>query len=513
MKVFYLWTFIFGILSCETKVYKTQNDFNPSLFSAESRLVSQLNFGGISELINITDSTATVKWSEHSQAIEYHIFLLEEDTTKFFARVIAPSSEFTLTNLDNDKNYKIQVKLLDEFGLFDGNTNLFSFTTLKGPSDAITITRLFPNNQNDFILKPKFIISGLKNRETIRLFSDANCGNQVAQGLVNGSSIILESSELAPDNSYEFHVQRLSEKGILSSCSIEYSVYNLTTCPSGYVLVPSSDGIGVNEFCVMAFEARAWNDLNEDNFVDNNEIDGDGCQQSSCSTKNWGQISFNPGSTSEGLPWRMIDIETAKTECRSLGENFDLISNREWMAIAENIEANPNNWSNATISKDECLKRGNIGIDDDCSYDATSIDSSPIASRNIKAYHELSNGNEIWDFSGNLAEWVSWGNERDVTVNNFFCENSWSELSLDFCDGRLNPIDFLPRNPAGIASSLYDSSLGLGKIEGGAGGVMLRSGSFRYGEYAGIYFGSLSQSKTTARSDIGFRCVYRRFKL
>lgn len=496
--------------SCETKKYE-QGNGNHSLVGSDSKLISDLKFSGISAVSNVTDSSATITWEKVEEAKEYHILLLEDDSTQLFARVPSEESEFTLINLKSDQIYEIQVKAMDKNEILDDNEVKIAIKTLAGPGDNLGMTLVEPSNVNHYILNPKIQISGLLQGEEVTLYSD-NCFSEVAKGIVLSDNILLESKDLTPDVSYQFHVKVKNSKGVESDCSTVFVSYNLSSCPDGYVRAPSGNSIGVEDFCVMKYEAKAWFDVDEDNFVDALEIDEDGCNEFGCLTKNWGVGSLLPGSRESGLPWRMIGIDGAKSACRSLGEGFDLISNREWILLAEDIEKQSENWSSGVVGSG-CLYRGNNGVNDVCGYEQGSLDYGDPAFRNLKATFKLSNGNKIYDFAGNVAEWVSWGNEGDLTVDNFNCSDPWSEITINFCNGEINAIEFLPRNPAGISDLLYNSDYGLGQLEGGNGNVLARGGSLTHGLYAGIYSGSFSHLQSSASADIGFRCVFRRSHL
>lgn len=105
----------------------------------------------------------------------------------------------------------------------------------------------------------------------------------------------------------------------------------------------------------------------------------------------------------------------------------------------------------------------------------------------------LSNGEEIWDFSGNVWEYTG-----------------WKELpSIGDCIGQLAFIDYYPSNPTGVLESEYDSRYGLGQFKGGGEGVAIRGGRWDFNVYGGIYALNLSNNATSINTGIGFRCVWR----
>ena len=108
-------------------------------------------------------------------------------------------------------------------------------------------------------------------------------------------------------------------------------------CPSGYVKVPGSNRYGTEEFCVMKYEAKN---------------DGNG----------------KPVSQASGTPWVDIDQFNARRECRSLGSEYHLITEKEWMTIVENAMLQKENWADTNIgsrvSNGGGFYRGNVGQSD-----------------------------------------------------------------------------------------------------------------------------------------------------
>ena len=87
----------------------------------------------------------------------------------------------------------------------------------------------------------------------------------------------------------------------------------------GFIPVPGNDNLGTSDFCVMQYEAKAWNDTNKNKVVDAYEIQSNGCdgKGSWCdgATRNWGLEDHVPASVSKGRPWRRIDRANAIKEC------------------------------------------------------------------------------------------------------------------------------------------------------------------------------------------------------
>lgn len=255
-------------------------------------------------------------------------------------------------------------------------------------------------------------------------------------------------------------------------------------CPTGYVAVPGNSSLSVDAFCVMEFEAK--------------------------------NVSGTPTSQAGGTPWVPINQTDAKAECTSLGANYDLISNPEWMTIAFEIEKTPSNWSGSAVGSGQ-LNRGHTDNSPGSALAVTDVNDPYIGTGNNsgqavgsgweqKRTHTLSNGSVLWDIAGNVWEWTDWSLGGGLISGPTSCPASWTELP-DVACGALSSADYLPDNPSG--QSTYNSSYGLGRFFGGSGGAALRGGNWSNGTNAGAFTLNLSNAPSLTGTSIGFRCVYR----
>ena len=239
-------------------------------------------------------------------------------------------------------------------------------------------------------------------------------------------------------------------------------------CPDGYVLVPGNEsyytpGRG-EDFCVMKYAASEEEDS-------------------------------NAVSRQGTLPW--VDIERAEADaaCRANGEGYHLITNAEWMTIARDIEATPENWSGGSVGSG-FLPRGNSNSnaalasanDDDPYHGIGATDWTH------KRTHTLSNGEVIWDMAGNVLQWVA---NTLTTV-----ENGWKEFS----DLQKFPLDSDIRSLFGPVGN-YDSNQGTGMIYMFNRGAVFRGGTWGDNFGAGIFAANLGISAVDSTYDIGFRCA------
>lgn len=269
-----------------------------------------------------------------------------------------------------------------------------------------------------------------------------------------------------------------------------------------WIKVPANaGGMGLSEFYVMKYEAKAWSDASVIGVIEPGEVDTDG---------QGAAVGLNlPVSIPDNQPWRNINANDAAAECESLGANYHLISNPEWMAIARDIENVDLNWTGQSVGVG-CLYRGNSGeatsgggtVDgDSCGYNGANPEEG--VGRDIRARHILSNGAEIFDLSGNVWEWTDWdANTAGFQIGPTSCPASVVELPSVAC-GALADADYNTIN------GLYTSADGIGQINGDTGGGARRGGSWNFTTGDGVFTLHLNLAPTSTSQFFGFRCVYR----
>ncbi len=443
--------------------------------------VSSISFNGINTITNVTDTTATINWTHVVGASTYQIFSVTASTLSFISVVTAPTSSYLLTGLSSSASLQFRVRAYDSSGDGDTNTKNVSITTNGAPTAPSGLALQSPATTPAFDDTPTITVSGVKNGDTVKLFSDSSCSTQIGSAVATGSSVDITSSSISGANTFYAN----STKTSASACSSASVAYTATTCPTGYIVVPSLAAVNApSDFCVMKYEA-----------------------------KNSGGTAV---STETGAPWVSITQVNAKTECTDLGANYDLISNPEWMAIARNVENVPSNWTNGAIG-DGCLKLGNVGATSACTggdsgYNGADPESG--AGRNALASLTLDNGEVIWDLSGNVWEWVDWTLGGALSTNMTQAQKasqggtpvaSWLEYTLlDDFPANSPAISLLPDNPT------FNASDGMGRYYAGAsGGAALRGGRWSDGTDAGAFALYLVSSSGSSYTNVGFRCVLR----
>jgi len=313
-------------------------------------------------------------------------------------------------------------------------------------------------------------------------------------------------------------------------------------CPENWVKVPGekTQGLGganyvrgtatryngsqrvLSDFCVMKYEAKLH---------DGTSIVLDGNFSNS--------INYNSPrsaiavSSPDGQPWvyikrteasEALDAERACSNITGTGlvsaavdDDFALINNSQWQAIARNIEANPNNWVNGKLNAGNT--QSNLfelcdGYIENATVDCTIP--NPLAPHDQKRTHELTNGEVIWDMGGNVYEWViddvGTGLDIEPTPN---LSNTWlldftaatcGGLNDEECFGTENRLMFGPANSA------LSSAEGIGNFSGGFGsylGAIYRGPDLgRPAADAGIFYTQLYVDETEDFNSTSFRCVW-----
>jgi hypothetical protein len=266
------------------------------------------------------------------------------------------------------------------------------------------------------------------------------------------------------------------------------------SCPTGFVAIEGNGILGTVDFCIMKYEAKA-------------NRDGDVV------------------STAEGLPWVSIPADDgvagndtdAFEKCENMTEagfsgSFGLVSNPEWMTIARDIENTSRNWSGGIVGSGH-IPRGHSDnspanalavrdINDPYHGTNNSSAQNPGTGWEQKRVHSLSNGSEIWDFSGNVWEFTDWDSRSaGFTLGPIDEEARWKEFRQAQIGSLLND-DFLP-------DGAYTSNNSFGQWYGGTGGTPIRGGAWAYEVGAGVFSLSLASITTFASPVVGFRCSYR----
>lgn len=255
-----------------------------------------------------------------------------------------------------------------------------------------------------------------------------------------------------------------------------------------WIMIPGDPDYGTSDFCVMKYEAK--NNLGA------------------------------PSSTATGSPWVNIDQQDAITECASLGKGFQLISNDQWMTITSNAASVASNWTGGLVGSGDLFKGHSDGdpnlacpadANDDNAYVETDCTGQNAGGTEDNAalgrVHTLTNGNKIWDLSGNVREWIHYFNDTAKPTP----DSSYNEYTTVVDTTTMPLSDLIPTSEVkSFWSNSWDASQSIGKARFGAngsGGSMTRGGGFTGASNNGLFRVRLDDSPTTTRDTLGFRCT------
>jgi hypothetical protein len=274
------------------------------------------------------------------------------------------------------------------------------------------------------------------------------------------------------------------------------SVPVTTNCPSGYVGVPGNAVTALGNPNALTGATNKWLDPSLAFCV------------MKYPAKNVGGVAT---SVKENTPWVNINRADSMTACAALGSNYRLISNTQWQVMARNIDTiTPMSWYNymlgnvALITGYTAGGTGNV-LDND-------IDTNPFYGTDLAARHRrtfaLSNGQLLWDISGNIYHWVSDLKSELTSASAALATAGWATItSASTTDDKL--LTAVARISATVTSATsftgsYYGGTGGGVIRGG-GRVQFSSGTEDTAGVSGAYFGN---AVTATDGYLGFRCVY-----
>ena len=249
-------------------------------------------------------------------------------------------------------------------------------------------------------------------------------------------------------------------------------------CPIGYIQVPPLPPYTTRDFCVAKYEMK---------------------------NNGYGAAT----SVATGTPWVSINRASARSACQNLGAGFDMISNDQWQTIARNIAGVASNWSTGTVASGE-LNRGHSDNSPANSLAASTDDNDPCngtgqtCSRTVwdkqRRTHNLSNGNVIWDFAGNVAEWVT--NDSNVSngVDGYMSTMSGGDIRQTSYGADSATICASP-------STTPYCGMGFGGFNYTAGAIS-RGRSWGDGPSSGVFTANLNTPSTASLVNLGFRCVF-----
>lgn len=262
------------------------------------------------------------------------------------------------------------------------------------------------------------------------------------------------------------------------------------SCPTGYIVVPGNVSIGTSDFCLMKYEAK--------------------------------NVAGVATAAAAGQPWVDISQDSAASASAAACVGCHLVTEAEWMTVAANVLSVASNWSTGVVGSGY-LYQGHVNNNPTTALEATSDDTDGLygitggtgsaSGVNSRRTLTLTNGEVIWDLSGNVWEWTSQAQVMSnvgVTTDSSF--SWWQFNNGSFSLGNLPAVSrnsVLASTPglSGIAS--WNSSRGIGQAYVNYADTALRGfargGRMNNTTYAGVLSINLGQLPSNISSFNGFR--------
>jgi prepilin-type N-terminal cleavage/methylation domain-containing protein len=256
-------------------------------------------------------------------------------------------------------------------------------------------------------------------------------------------------------------------------------------CPSNFAAVPGSVKYGTSDFCVMKYEARQAN-------------------------------STVPISRASGTPWGNINQTNAIAYSANVAgcTGCHLITEIEWLTIAQNAVSVASNWSSGTVGTGYLYSGHNdssplsvlaADTNDANGYTGTGNTTSSSQRRTLT----LSNGEVIWDFAGNMYEWtnaaIAGNAQPGIPGETSYTWREWKNgsLALRGLSGSVLP-------GYGVAAAGgWTSAQGIGVLFSNyaetGGRAYMRSGNYTAGSYGGVFMLTLYNAPSFTDPTVGFR--------
>ena len=257
-------------------------------------------------------------------------------------------------------------------------------------------------------------------------------------------------------------------------------------CPSGFIVVPGSSLFSTDSFCVMKYEAKQAG-------------------------------TTIPVSTYNTVPSTTISQTTAATYSLNSCSGCHLITDNEWLTIAQNALSVDSNWSGGVVgsgsiysghndnSPAAALSASNTDSEQCYGTITSGVTTSCATTGAQRRTLTLTNGEVIWDFAGNVWEWTSGTTTGNQPGSSGFTYREWTASFTTA--GQLSPNPF-PKyaNGSGVA---WTSGNGIGTVYSDSSDATLR-GFLRGGYWnsavgAGVFSLFLGNLPSSSGASNGFR--------
>lgn len=187
-------------------------------------------------------------------------------------------------------------------------------------------------------------------------------------------------------------------------------------------------------------------------------------------------------STAEGMPWVRINYDDARKACLLSGAT--LILESQALAIAYDISQQDINWTGGKVGEGKVYQgvhKGRVSSAQPATYESTDTEE--------RRWHQLSNGERIYDFAGNAFSWVFDNVQGDIDGKN-------SKIAADSISLTTAPFPSQEKGMGYRPDGARDWS----------GSALIRGGYWCSGSAAGV-FSLRSGWHGDEGGGVGFRCT------
>ena len=277
----------------------------------------------------------------------------------------------------------------------------------------------------------------------------------------------------------------------IRKADIAYSTNNNNLkCPLNFIIVPGSLTYGTSDFCVMKYEAKQVG------------------------------TTTTPISQAAGLPWVSISQTTAIANSPNVAgcTGCHLITEAEWMTIAQNVLSVASNWDNGAGV--HVVGTGYIysGHNDNAPANALAASTDDtngyygtgnVSPSNQKRTLTLTNGEVIWDMVGNVYDWTAGTVQTPIIQPGITNAGyAWREWTVITNAGTLS-ISPSPTGTGITNASTWNSGNVIGQIYSSSDEVglrgFIRGGVWYRSDTAGVLSLALDNGPSGALAAFGFR--------
>ena len=247
-------------------------------------------------------------------------------------------------------------------------------------------------------------------------------------------------------------------------------------CPTGYITIPGSSLFGTNAFCAMKYEAK--------------------------------NVSGVATSQASGTPWVSISQTNAITTSSAACDGCHLISEAEWLTIAQNVLSVASNWSGGSVGSGYSYSGHNDASPNSALAASTSDSDGYAGTGNVSPSNQrrtltLPNGEVIWDMAGNVSDWTAGQTSGGQPGASGYVWRQWNAIA----GGSLSPNPFPSYGTP--AASNWTTTHGIGQIYSDSSQTglrgFLRGAAWIDGSNAGVLSLVLHNSPSYTSVTRGFR--------